>query len=160
MIQEMTMKEALKKFVAGRQVLLMATVEMPNGSKQYPVTDLADMLQDARFLVDVPAAIDREFDAAFQSPPPNAGEEKATVKRPQRKWYLNDEDKKLVAERYKAGEEMEAIADSLNFGLTAVSRYIHESGLGDERHKGKPIPNSGSAAIPSATVNGSTGKKR
>lgn len=159
MIQEMTMKEALKKFAAGRQVLLMATVEMPDGSKRYPVTDLADMLQDARFLVDVPAAIDREFDAAFQSPP-NAGEEKATVKRPQRKWYLNDEDKKLVAELYKAGEEMEAIADSLNFGLTAVSRYIHESGLGDERHKGKPIPNSGSAAIPSATVNGSTGKKR
>ena len=70
MIQEMTMKEALKKFAAGRQVLLMATVEMPDGSKQYPITDLADMLQDARFLVDVPAAIDREFDAAFQSPPP------------------------------------------------------------------------------------------
>lgn len=159
MIQEMTMKEALKKFAAGRQVLLMATVEMPDGSKQYPVTDLADMLQDARFLVDVPAAIDREFDAAFQSPP-NAGEEKATVKKSQRKWYLNDEDKKLVAELYKAGEEMEAIADGLNFGLTAVSRYIHESGLGDERHKGKPIPNSGSAAIPSATVNGSAGKKR
>ena len=69
MIQEMTMKEALKKFAAGRQVLLMKTIEMPDGSKQYPVTDLADMLQDARFLVDVPAAIDREFDAAFQSPP-------------------------------------------------------------------------------------------
>ena len=82
------------------------------------------------------------------------------MKKPQRKWYLNDEDKKLVADRYKAGEEMEAIADGLNFGLTAVSRYIHESGLGDERHKGKPIPNSGSAAIPSATVNGSAGKKR
>lgn len=160
MIQEMTMKEALKKFAAGRQVLLMKTIEMPDGSKQYPVTDLADMLQDTCFLVDVPAAIDREFDAAFQSPPSNAGEEKTTVKKPQRKWYLNDEDKKLVAELYKAGEEMEAIADSLNFGLTAVSRYIHESGLGDERHKGKPIPNSGSAAIPSATVNGSTGKKR
>ena len=70
MIQEMTMKEALKKFAAGRQVLLMKTIEMPDGSKQYPVTDLADMLQDTCFLVDVPAAIDREFDAAFQSPPP------------------------------------------------------------------------------------------
>lgn len=47
----------------------------------------------------------------------------------------------------------------INVGLTAVSRYINETGIGDERHKGKTIPSSGSAAIPSAVVMGGTGRK-
>ena len=64
-----------------------------------------------------------------------------------------------MSDLYRAGEDMEEIADKLNVGLTAVSRYINETGLGDERHKGKTIPSSGSAAIPSAVVMGGTGRK-
>lgn len=44
-------------------------------------------------------------------------------------------------------------------GLSAVSRYIKEAGLGDERYKGKVIPSTGSAPVTAAVYNGGTGKK-
>lgn len=47
----------------------------------------------------------------------------------------------------------------INVGLTAVSRYINEMGLGDERYKGKQIHSKGSATVPSAVVMGGTGRK-
>lgn len=54
---------------------------------------------------------------------------------------------------------MEEIAEALGLYLSAVSRYIKEAGLGDERYKGKAIPSTGSAPVTAAVYNGGTGKK-
>ena len=76
-----------------------------------------------------------------------------------RRQYINAEDKEAITELYKAGREMEEIADVLGLYLSAVSRYIKEAGLGDERYKGKAIPSTGSAPVTAAVYNGGTGKK-
>lgn len=49
---------------------------------------------------------------------------------------------------------MEDVSKELNLGLTAISRYIDEEGLGKERYKGQSMPSKGSAPVPSATVFG------
>ena len=76
-----------------------------------------------------------------------------------RRQYINAEDKEAITELYKAGREMEEIAEALGLYLSAVSRYIKEAGLGDERYKGKAIPSTGSAPVTAAVYNGGTGKK-
>jgi hypothetical protein len=53
----------------------------------------------------------------------------------------------VVRDRYRAGEEMEAIANSIGANLVDVSRFVYEEGLGKERYAGKKIPSSGSASI-------------
>ena len=87
-------------------------------------------------------------------------EDQSSVQKPKaRRQYINAEDKEAITELYKAGREMEEIADVLGLYLSAVSRYIKEAGLGDERYKGKAIPSTGSAPVTTAVYNGGTGKK-
>ena len=74
MYQEMKMEDAMKKFCAGRQVLVLECMSPKDGPKEYDVVDLRDLFSGSRFLVDVPAVIDQEFDIAAQdmvkNPPP------------------------------------------------------------------------------------------
>lgn len=80
-----------------------------------------------------------------RSPPPATGK---------KKWFLNAEDKERVREKYLTGMEMEDISKELNLGLTAISRYVDEEGLGKERYKGQPVPSKGSAPVSSAMAFG------
>jgi mRNA-degrading endonuclease toxin of MazEF toxin-antitoxin module/uncharacterized protein YerC len=56
--------------------------------------------------------------------------------------------KKQVGQLYKAGKEMEEIELETGIDIVRISRYIKESGLGDERYKDESIPSGGSAMIP------------
>ena len=75
MLQEVNLEKALKKAATGKEVLILTT--MDDGSMA--IESLSDILQGARFLVEVPAVINEEFEVALPkaAPPPNAktGEE-------------------------------------------------------------------------------------
>ena len=52
-------------------------------------------------------------------------EEQLSGQKPKaRRQYINAEDKEAITELYKAGREMEEIAEALGLYLSAVSRYI------------------------------------
>ena len=128
---EMDWREALRKYAAGYDVLRMDVEPRPGQVAPDYITDSAGSTEDQ----------------------PSGQKSKA------RRQYINAEDKEAITELYKAGREMEEIADVLGLYLSAVSRYIKEAGLGDERYKGKAIPSTGSAPVTAAVYNGGTGKK-
>lgn len=69
MLQEVNLEKAMKKAAAGKEVLILTTLD--DGSKQ--IESLSDILKGARFLVEVPAVINEEFEKEFTdaAPPPN-----------------------------------------------------------------------------------------
>lgn len=72
MLQEMKVQDALKKFSQGRTVMMMERVKRPEGvADDYIVTDLNEVFRDARFLVEVPAVVNPDFEEAI-TPPPQA----------------------------------------------------------------------------------------
>jgi len=75
-------------------------------------------------------------------------------------WNMNKAQKEEVRRRYRAGEEMEAIADSMNIYLKPVNDLIIAEGLHTERYAGQKIPSNGGAPIPTCTVMGGTGKAK
>ena len=117
---------------------------MPDGIDQYQGTELKEVFRDPVFLVDLPDGPGPKRDGAAEEAP----------RQGKKKWFLNTEDKDRVREKYLAGMEMEDISKDLNLGLTAISRYVDEEGLGKERYKGQPVPDKGSAQVPSATAFG------
>lgn len=157
---EMDWREALRKYADGYDVLRMDIEPRPGKVAPDYITDsLDDVLQGYHYMVDQMSGPE---DAEPQ-------EEKETVeltenqpkeqKPKARRQYINAEDKETITELYKAGREMEEIADALGLYLSAVSRYIKEAGLGDERYKGKAIPSTGSAPVTAAVYTGGTGRK-
>lgn len=68
MLQEVNLEKALKKAATGKEVLILTT--MDDGSMA--IESLSDILQGARFLVEVPAVINEEFEVALPkaAPPP------------------------------------------------------------------------------------------
>lgn len=147
MFQEMEMTAAIKQFQKGRKVVLLETVEMPDGSTQYQGTELLEIFTRKRLLVETDGA-KPEGEAIRKDTGTAAG----SVGSGRGKHRLSAGDKERIKGKYLAGGEMEAIADRLDLNLAAVSRYIKESGLGDERYKGKSIPGKGSAEIPKAAA--------
>lgn len=149
---EMDWREALRHYVDGRQVLKLDSLERPEGvNDDWIVMDLDDVLpKSAHYLVDMEQELleEQKQEAADDSP----------GFRPKRR-YVWEEDKKKIDELYRSGREMEEIAEALGLYLSAVSRYIKEAGLGDERYKGKVIQSAGSAPVTAAVYNGGTGKK-
>lgn len=75
-------------------------------------------------------------------------------------WNMNKAQKEEVRRRYRAGEEMEVIADSMNIYLKPVNDLIIAEGLHTERYASQKIPSNGGAPIPTCTVMGGTGKAR
>ncbi len=55
-----------------------------------------------------------------------------------------------IVQLYKDGKEMVEISDELMIAVSAVSKVIHENGLGEERYKGQYIPSHGGSPIPQA----------
>jgi len=66
MLQEMELHKALKAFAAGRKVMALESTNTDPEEKDYAVSDLADWFANCRLLVDVPATINPEFEAAAQ----------------------------------------------------------------------------------------------
>ena len=66
MLQEVNLEKALKKAATGKEVLILTT--MDDGSMV--IESLSDILQGARFLVEVPAVINEEFEAALPKAAP------------------------------------------------------------------------------------------
>lgn len=65
-------------------------------------------------------------------------------------YFVNKANFDRIQELYKAGKEMVDISDELGVAVSAVSKVIMETGLGEERYKGKYIPSEGGAPIPHA----------
>lgn len=65
---------------------------------------------------------------------------------------LTQKIKAQVEQLYKAGKEMDQIAEVTGIDLVRISRYIKESGLGEERYKGKYVPSTGSAPVPNVSI--------
>lgn len=155
---EMDWREALRKYADGYDVLRM-DIEQRGGkvAPDYITDSLDDVLQGYHYMVDQmsgPKEAESHEEAA------GSAEEQPSDQKPKaRRQYINAEDKEAITELYKAGREMEEIAEALGLYLSAVSRYIKEAGLGDERYKGKAIPSTGSAPVTAAVYNGGTGKK-
>ena len=154
---EMDWREALRKYADGYDVLRMDVEPRPGKAAPDYITDsLDDVLQGYHYMVDQmsgPEEVQPEEAAG-------SDEDQSSVQKPKaRRQYINAEDKEAITELYKAGREMEEIAEALGLYLSAVSRYIKEAGLGDERYKGKVIPSTGSAPVTAAVYNGGTGKK-
>lgn len=154
---ELDWREALRHHADGRQVLKLDSLERPEGvTDDWIAMDLDDVLpKRAHYQVDMEQELleeqkqeEQKQEAADDSP----------GFRPKR-YYVREEDKKKIDELYRSGREMEEIAEALGLYLSAVSRYIKEAGLGDERYKGKVIPSTGSAPVTAAVYNGGTGKK-
>ena len=155
---EMDWREALRKYADGYDVLRMDVEPRPGKVAPDYITDsLDDVLQGYHYMVDQmsgPEVAEPQEEAA------GSDEDQSSVQKPKaRRQYINAEDKEAITELYKAGREMEEIAEVLGLYLSAVSRYIKEAGLGDERYKGKAIPSTGSAPVTAAVYNGGTGKK-
>ena len=156
---EVDWREALRKYADGYDVLRMDIEQRPGKVAPDYITDsLDDVLKGYHYMVDQMSGPE-EADAKTKEAA-GADEEQPSDQKPKaRRQYINAEDKEAITELYKAGREMEEIADVLGLYLSAVSRYIKEAGLGDERYKGKAIPSTGSAPVTAAIYNGGTGKK-
>ncbi|MGO5166566.1 MULTISPECIES: hypothetical protein [unclassified Candidatus Paralachnospira] len=157
---EMDWREALRKYADGYDVLRMDVEPRPGKVAPDYITDsLDDVLQGYHYMVDQMSGPE-EAESQEEKEAAGSDEDQSSVQKPKaRRQYINAEDKEAITELYKAGREMEEIAEALGLYLSAVSRYIKEAGLGDERYKGKVIPSTGSAPVTAAVYNGGTGKK-
>ena len=155
---EMDWREALRKYADGYDVLRMDIEQRPGKVAPDYITDsLDDVLQGYHYMVDQMSGPE-EAEPQEEKEAAGSSEDQPKDQKPKaRRQYINAEDKEAITELYKAGREMEEIADVLGLYLSAVSRYIKEAGLGDERYKGKAIPSTGSAPIMTAAPG--TGKK-
>lgn len=66
MLQEVNLEKAMKKAAAGKEVLILTVCD--DGSRQ--IESLSDLLRDARFLVEVPAVINEEFEETLPKAAP------------------------------------------------------------------------------------------
>lgn len=112
MLQEVNLEKALKKAAAGKAVLILTT--MDDGSMA--IESLSDILQGARFLVEVPAVIDEEFEAALPkaAPPP-------TPKSAKKKKV----DAGKIHALHNAGWSQAKIADEMKLSISTVNRYLN-----------------------------------
>ena len=157
---EVDWREALRKYADGYDVLRMDIEPRPGKVAPDYITDsLDDVLQGYHYMVDQMSG-PKEVEPQEEKETAGAAEDQPKEQKPKaRRQYINAEDKEAITELYKAGREMEEIAEALGLYLSAVSRYIKEAGLGEERYKGKAIPSTGSAPVTAAVYNGGTGKK-
>lgn len=113
MLQEVNLEKAMKKAAAGKEVLILTTFD--DGSKQ--IESLSDILEGARFLVEVPAVINEEFEKEFTdaAPPP-------TPKPSKRKPV----DVGKIRALHNAGWSRAKIADEMGVSLVTVGKYINK----------------------------------
>ena len=111
MLQEVNLEKAMKKAAAGKEVLILTTCD--DGSKQ--IESLSDILEGARFLVEVPAVINEEFEKEFTdaAPPP-------TPKPGKRKPV----DVGKIRALHNAGWPQAKIADEMGVSLVTVNKYV------------------------------------
>lgn len=64
MLQEMKLEDALKKFLQGKKVLVAPARAMDPGKERYLFRSLESILNEKRFLVEVPAVENPDFKAA------------------------------------------------------------------------------------------------
>ena len=157
---EVDWRETLRKYADGYDVLRM-DIEQKGGkaAPDYITDSLDDVLQGYHYMVDQMSGPE-EAEPREEKEAAGSSEDQPKDQKPKaRRQYINAEEKEAITELYKAGREMEEIADVLGLYLSAVSRYIKDAGLGDERYKGKAIPSAGSAPVTTAVYNGGTGEK-
>lgn len=64
MLQEMKLEDALKKFLQGKKVLVAPARAMDSGKERYLFRSLESILNEKRFLVEVPAVENPDFKEA------------------------------------------------------------------------------------------------
>lgn len=112
MLQEVNLEKAMKKAAAGKEVLILTTFD--DGSKQIEL--LSDILEGARFLVEVPAVINEEFNEAL----PKSG---ISVSKPVKRIPV---DAGKIRALHAAGWPRAKIADEIGVSLVTVGKYINK----------------------------------
>ena len=112
MLQEVNLEKAMKKAAAGKEVLILTTFD--DGSRK--IESLSDLLRDARFLVEVPAVINEEFEKEFTDAAP------PTPKPSKRKPV----DVGKIRALHNAGWPRAKIADEMGVSLVTVGKYINK----------------------------------
>lgn len=127
MYQEMNLAEAVKAYEDGRNVLAIERTGADGCSGEWVVTELREMFEGIRLLVDVPAVVNPEFEEALPpvAPPldptaPNRTTVDSGAKR--KKVDVG----KLLALR-KAGWTMKEIAEELHVSEATVCNYLKKT---------------------------------
>ena len=131
---EMDWREALRKYADGYDVLRMDVEPRPGKVAPDYITDsLDDVLQGYHYMVDQMSGPE---DAKPQEEKEAAEPDEDQTKDPKpktRRQYINAEDKEAITELYKAGQEMEEIAEALGISESLFCRLLrHELSKDDQ----------------------------
>jgi hypothetical protein len=113
----------------------------------------ANMTPESRTEEEAPEPEREEEKTQQGEPDPAVKPEKERISVPKtKKGYATKPDQKHIKDLYTSGMSMEEISEELGIQLAAVSKVVSVLGLGDARHKGTYIPNTGSKAVSNGSV--------